>query len=206
MPCPVGTNCPQLGTSLFDVQLNPGYYRYSRYSLDVRRCPDAGANCSGASECAESTSGCRGIASSPCADGLDGPFCQLCAAPAEDDGLVYYYVPANSIAVASCAPCVQSLGSIIGVLLLLVAVVTLVPTALVCAWRCCFPSKLRAWLVYVHETYTLHNKFKTMVSIADRTGDLALACSTRYGRCMQQAISSSHGLRFGRRWSRSAST
>ena len=107
LECPSGTNCMLAGTTLSTLPVKPGYYRLSRTSIDVRRCPDAAKNCSEASECEHSSSACRGITQDAgrgasgrgrrrlvqaddvydwrvaealgCAPGLAGPFCQLCA-------------------------------------------------------------------------------------------------------------------------------
>ena len=45
---PVGTECTQSGVTLLDVPIKPGYFRLSARSMDVRRCPDAAANCTAA--------------------------------------------------------------------------------------------------------------------------------------------------------------
>lgn len=60
--CQVGTNCSRPGRTIATMPVNPGYYRLSVSSSDVRRCPDAALGCtSGVSECgAESHSGCAG--------------------------------------------------------------------------------------------------------------------------------------------------
>ena len=57
--CPIGTRCTP-GTTLDLLPIKRGYYRRSPSSVDVRRCPDAGTNCSDAPECDYSTSGCSG--------------------------------------------------------------------------------------------------------------------------------------------------
>ena len=59
-PCPVGTSCTAAGTTLAALPIRAGYFRLNEGSDDVRRCPDAAANCSYAPECPESTSACRG--------------------------------------------------------------------------------------------------------------------------------------------------
>jgi hypothetical protein len=73
----VGTGCTYGSISLTELPLERGYFRLSRGTVDVRRCPDAAANCSGRSHCAESTSGCKGGDGAVCMPGLNGTFCML---------------------------------------------------------------------------------------------------------------------------------
>ena len=42
IPCPVGANCTDQGTTLASLPLFTGYYRTSTASVDLRRCPDFG--------------------------------------------------------------------------------------------------------------------------------------------------------------------
>ena len=78
--CPIGSICEGGGISLGDLPIYPGFYRRSPDSVDVRRCPDAAANCSGLSQCLYSSSGCRGgdNHSTICQEGLAGIYCLLC--------------------------------------------------------------------------------------------------------------------------------
>ena len=80
-PCPIGTDCSALfGVTLRVLPLKRGYYRSSPTSVDVRRCPDASANCT-LSECDGGLmSGCLGEPTQPCADGLTGHYCSACFA------------------------------------------------------------------------------------------------------------------------------
>ena len=53
--------------------------------MDVRRCPDADANCLGLSECPGTTSGCAGgrrQGLDTCRPGLTGTYCRACVEPA----------------------------------------------------------------------------------------------------------------------------
>ena len=77
--CGVGVACPMRGTMRSDLTVLPGYWRHAD-SLDIRRCPDASANCSSEAVCEHSTSGCRGGSDTRayCAEGLTGPFVRAC--------------------------------------------------------------------------------------------------------------------------------
>ena len=43
-PCPVGTHCKGSGNVLTTLPLEPGFYRVTRYDVDIRRCPDFGVD------------------------------------------------------------------------------------------------------------------------------------------------------------------
>jgi hypothetical protein len=43
-PCPVGSNCKGEGNTLMLLPLEEGYFRVTRYDVDIRRCPDFGTN------------------------------------------------------------------------------------------------------------------------------------------------------------------
>ena len=58
--CPSGSECPSPGITIGTLPVKRGYFRIANASKDVRRCPDAYANCSGSFECVDSSSGCRG--------------------------------------------------------------------------------------------------------------------------------------------------
>eukprot|EP00966_Prymnesium_polylepis_P207603 4808739-Prymnesium_polylepis.2 len=77
------------------MPIKRGYFRLSKDSIDIRRCPDAAAGCSNKPECEESHSGCAGSAyrdevgsdfmntdAALCLEGLTGPFC-LCNTTAQ---------------------------------------------------------------------------------------------------------------------------
>ena len=99
--CPSGSLCPSPGITIRTLPIKRGYYRLSNASHDVRRCPDAYANCGDELECQESNSGCRGgdDVDASCADGLTGPFCLLC----RDDAL--FHRAATGSATAKCVDC-----------------------------------------------------------------------------------------------------
>ena len=109
--CPVGTDCSAGAVPLEALPLRRGYYRLSDDSSDVRRCPDAAANCSYANQCPESTSGCFGGAdiASVCRPTLTGIFCTQCEPdPGHKEYKVndtWYYVEATTSEGAHCLPC-----------------------------------------------------------------------------------------------------
>ena len=114
--CPVGTDCMAGDIALSHIPLKPGYFRRSNATVDVRRCPDASANCSGMSECLESSSGCRGgeLSEGVCMPGLTGAFCRLCIEP------LHYYVAASDIDAAHCKSCDTVASSNAAVIMLIV--------------------------------------------------------------------------------------
>ena len=59
-----------IGATLKTLPIRRGYYRASANATIVVRCPDSGAGCGVANECAESTSGCFGTHTT--ADALGG--------------------------------------------------------------------------------------------------------------------------------------
>lgn len=109
--CFTGTDCQTSGISLRDLPLSRGYYRPSTISIQVKRCPDAAANCtsSASNECPQSTSGCLGKPDEPCLPGLNGTFCMLCA-----NRTSAYYVEASEDEDARCEPCTADTGEVIG--------------------------------------------------------------------------------------------
>ena len=159
--CPVGVGCTEPGSTLELLPLSKGYHRQSTSTVDIRRCPDAGAGCAGASQCETSTSGCvGGNAASPCAEGLTGTFCQLCE---ERDGV--HYVTANSTHVAYCAPCddASTLATTLGTGAAAIAIVGGLAAALVVSWRRCLPKSVKERLLYAYSTFTPQVKLKTLI-------------------------------------------
>lgn len=141
--CPIGTSCPG-GTPLVSLPLKRGYFRLDNTSADVRRCPDAAANCKGRNECPASTSGCRGgpNVSEVCMPTLAGVFCRECA---HDDA---YYVEATPERSAHCKPCASAVenafsseGNMIAIY-----VVSVAGLAFVMLILCCYrlPPRLHA--------------------------------------------------------------
>ena len=118
--CPVGTNCGQ-GSTLEALPLIRGFFRVGDNNTDVRKCPDADANCSttfGTEECV-STSGCMGGTNSSdlCAPGLTGTFCGTCLQLQDVDPGVdrFYYVKAGEGKPAQCTACGNHVAQTIGV-------------------------------------------------------------------------------------------
>ena len=118
--CPVGTDCADReGVTLSTLPIKRGYYRPADTSDDVRRCPDAGANCSSAAlatECEQSSSGCFGgdDPSAACRPGLEGTFCQLCSNRTAEGGRIYYS-RASDTEPAKCKPCGDIVGLTAGI-------------------------------------------------------------------------------------------
>ena len=77
-PCPVGAHCLGTGNTLEALPLLPGYWRLSRYAIDLRQCPDFNAG---------SDSACIGGSGEKCVQWTTGPYCQLCNVT---DGSRYY--------------------------------------------------------------------------------------------------------------------
>jgi hypothetical protein len=132
----VGVDCDkEYAITLANVPVVTGYYRRSADQIDVRRCPDAAANCPGGqSVCENSTSACAGILSpgqipAPgqipgevcrCLNGvcLNGTFCRTCTEPDT------YYVKAKKGVYAHCESCdnlvSNGLNEAVGILLVVV--------------------------------------------------------------------------------------
>ena len=96
--------------SLATLPIQPGYFRPSNVSRDVRRCKDASANCQGRDSCLLTSSGCQGTLSGnpPCKETLRGLYCQHC--DAED----HYYVAALNDREARCSSCDEAHGALLG--------------------------------------------------------------------------------------------
>ena len=167
--CPVGTDCSVGSVSLEALPLRVGYYRSSPHTVDVRRCLDAAVNCGGASECEQSSSGCRGgNGSTPCAPGLMGPFCRLC----NESSANLFYVPASGTNTAHCEDCKDTRGATAAILATIVAGVVLGVALVLCASHHMSP----AWQSYfnnIHHALKLHNKAKILIGfyqIASKIG------------------------------------
>jgi len=120
--CPVGTACGR-GATIQQLPLQSGFYRVHDNTTDVRKCPDATANCSatfGTAACS-SSSGCLGGSniSAQCADGIVGTFCRTCIQ--DPVGPLVYYLSATDESSARCADCEGQLGVTIGMALLMLA-------------------------------------------------------------------------------------
>ena len=195
VPCFIGTACTsayaqaQTGVTLATLPIAPGYYRLSNASSDVRRCPDAAANCSDAPECPETTSGCVGTlavdAPAPpesdgtpaaaarrlqeageagsrigCHANLTGVFCRLCSASL--DGVKTYYSAATSGARAQCKECRNAArDTLLWVSGLLLALAT-AATVLRCTYLSCLSTHRRGQLTHAWHKFTPHVKLKIL--------------------------------------------
>ena len=148
--CPVGTNCEE-GETLEGLPLERGFYRVGDDSTDVRKCPDADANCSttfGSDECV-SSSGCVGgtDAAALCAPGLSGTFCRTCR---QDET---FYSKADETQQAYCKACGNN-----------VAVTALIGLAVLCglgvAATMLARLKKKPGFTYFMSTFTPQNKLK----------------------------------------------
>jgi hypothetical protein len=150
--------------------------------VDVRRCPDAEANCTDSPECPESTSGCRGTvnynwvglasrledeadgsSSLGCYDDLAGTFCLLCAPHPE--GKRVYYAAATAARRAQCLECHEtardSILAFFGVALLLITIVLFSYAGCVT----CLSNQRKWQLQYAWRVFTPQNKLKILVSV-----------------------------------------
>ena len=161
--CPIGTDCSAGAILLERLPINPGYFRLSSDAIDVRRCPDAAAGCSGASTCRESTSGCRGgdDPTNPCLDGLAGTFCRQCSNES------FYYIPAEESKGAHCAACEDAVANGFGSAMLLF-LVGLGLASLGCAaaarfYRGSRGAKYRRYVKVAVYEYKILNKLKILI-------------------------------------------
>ena len=95
-PSPAGTDGSSNGTQLETLPLLSGYWRISRASSDVRRCPDAERG---------NASACRGGSGEPCAEGLQGVFCSGAACAVRNRALPFPRLPPSRFSPASPPPC-----------------------------------------------------------------------------------------------------
>ena len=163
-PCFVGINCPNKNTTRINLPLTLGYWRISATSLDVRRCPDAAANCSrtGDAICEHSSSGCRGGAdpSDSCAAGLTGPFCRLCINQSSTPRILYE--PASTEHVARCSMCGHLVGHVLAFYAAVLCGVLLLVSLLLVIMRCQTERVRGTWVRLVHDTVP-ETKLKILV-------------------------------------------
>jgi len=171
--CFIGTECAtdEIGLSLHALPIARGYYRPTSWSIDVRRCPDAGQGCPGGqSVCAMTTSGCQGGTDfgTMCrrdADNtwtLSGVYCRLCDPLNTTDTL--YYSAATHDDPASCKPCRDTLGRSLGVITgVLVGLFILAVGGYYCCTRH-LPTRRKQQLRFAYMRFTLHIKVKILVS------------------------------------------
>ncbi|KAL3925719.1 MAG: hypothetical protein SGPRY_003584 [Prymnesium sp.] len=162
--CPSGTDCLAPGITLETLPVRPGYYRLSNKSVDVRRCPDALADCIDSTECATNSSGCAGelrldLLMRGCHDGLEGTYCLLCT---RYEGSRIYYSAASSSERAQCKECPDAVLNTI-----LIALGSVVGVAVV-GWGLSFVHRqlslqTRQWLGQAWHNFSLTVKLKILV-------------------------------------------
>jgi hypothetical protein len=167
--CPIGSDCDNkadLPITLASLRVNPGYFRLGDDKIDVRRCPDAAANCPrGRLVCDNSTSGCQGgrDIKTICRPGLNGTFCRSCIEP------FHYYVSAAKDVFAHCETCDNAvrngLTSGLGIAAVMLGSVALLAGVII--WRLRRNPTNRATLAWAFDVavnkYTLPNKIKIIV-------------------------------------------
>ena len=169
VPCQFGTTCPGVGTTVATLTIMPGYYRLSNASADVRRCPDASANCSDAPECHQTTSGCRstGTATSDgCQESLTGVYCRICSR--QPDGLRVYYSAASGQQVAQCKGCYDSARDTILIAFGVIVASVIAVLIIVLIYRSCLADCLgehhQKQLSDAWRKFTPHVKLKILIS------------------------------------------
>ena len=111
MPCMLGASCSEVGLTLRTLQLEPGWWRVSANSTDLRPCRDRHSDSPG---CAGGSGGDNGTS---CKPGLTGPYCRLCTNTAETQ----YYNPLSFACEACDSAGVSTLVWVLIVVLLLLA-------------------------------------------------------------------------------------
>ena len=166
--CPIGTDCPG-GVTLANLPVVPGYYRRSPDQIDVRRCPDASANCApGESICTNSTSACRGgqnatnTTSQMCHSGLTGIFCRTCVEPSK------FFVHAQQGAEAHCESCENAVSRTFWIIMAVLASVSLVTTLATIALARHSHQHMRSMVERLRkllvDTYSVPNKIKILIA------------------------------------------
>ena len=155
--CPSGTAC-EGGATLDKLPVVRGAFRINGESIDVRKCPDAAANCSttfGTSKC-QSSSGCVGgtDAAASCALGLTGTFCRTCLPHPE--ALAVYYLAASDNGEARCEECGNTLTN--SALFLLLATLLAVVAGFLFA-----KARRKEGFQKVNAIYKPQNKLKILI-------------------------------------------
>ena len=126
-PCPIGSACEELGSTLALLPLLPGYWRTSNQSSDLRRCPDASL---------QDKSACANINGQPCKPWTTGPYCRVCNVT---DGSRYF-----DSGQSACVEC----GDIAATLLAVLIGITLAVLCLSCWCSVRRPCKRLRSLAY----------------------------------------------------------
>ena len=116
LPCPFGSVCQTSGSTLSTLPLLPGYWRTSKSSSDLRRCPDASST---------HTTVCANANGFTCKPWTTGPYCSLCNLT---DGSRYF-----DLSQSACIPC----GDTAAMSLAPMVVIIIVALLLVCwcSWK-----------------------------------------------------------------------
>ena len=127
--CPIGSACGEAsGHTLALLPLQPGYWRTSSQSSDLRRCPDASL---------QDKSACANVNGQPCKPWTTGPYCRVCNV---SDGSRYFDSDQSE-----CVECggraATSLATLIGITLVVLLMLCW------CGWRIKSYKRLR-FLVY----------------------------------------------------------
>ena len=171
---PIGSDCKGSGNPLPLLPLEPGYYRASKYDVDIRRCPDhnadVGSACVGGSGevCYEEwplvtlhaciTRRCHPAATlriQVCEDWTAGPYCSLCNVT---DGSRFYRE-------SRCLACEESL--LADMLWKTILVVVCAAALLVFLTHCTLHKQIKClqrWFfkgVVMYRRLDLRAKFKT---------------------------------------------
>ena len=119
-PCPIGSACEELGSTLALLPLLPGYWRTSNQSSDLRRCPDASSR---------NASACANIDGQPCKPWTAGPYCRVCNVT---DGSRYF-----DSAQSACVECGDTAETSLTALVACLVGITLAVLLLLCwcGWR-----------------------------------------------------------------------
>ena len=188
--CPSGSQCDDDGIALSTLPIKRGYYRHSNASVDVRRCPDAAANCADAPECKESTSGCRGTVDGGalCYPKLTGVFCRVCAS--RDDGKLAYYKAASSNKHATCTPCEDTLGRTLSIGSGAVLVLGLGTSALRWWYHHTLSTRRRSHLESAWRLFAPLHKLKLLIGGAMITTKISSVYDVEFPAQIRQILSS----------------
>lgn len=127
VPCPVGSSCPNTGTTIKTLPIDRGYFRFSADVAEVYKCPDADL-CKDGKTCA-----CQGSSlvlangatngDSICGAHSKGPLCMLC----EDK---YYRkstaFTADGTGCESCEDNEEAVGAVSGFIFIILAFIVLI--------------------------------------------------------------------------------
>ena len=179
-----GSDCIVAGVVLASLPLLPGYWRFSRESTDVRRCPDAAK---------KADSGCTGVAEAPCKPGLNGTYCTLC----ESGNTSTYY----SVSDSKCFPCGHRglvLPLMVGML-----VATLVGLLLCSAfsrWQRVLNTSRSTPPAVAPDLQGVQLLTMSSISVPASSGAAPRVASSKVATPLPLTAAEAHSTRFGFRW------